>query len=1191
MAIFFSDNIRIASPKPLDERYYNTIDGLSPWTSQAQVNDNIANFVRYVGLTVNINNEEYWYATGTSNTDLVKKIVDVTESEVLYNNVYMWTGTTAEPHDPIKLDVWYDNTQSAGRLTGGVISESNKELGTINVAAGSGLIKLVGTGEQIADPNFNTDRNAVNKYVEWDAVEDLQLVAGYNFIFYNANTNQIEASANEVNIQNNTNFNIGRVFWDSQNDFITIRECGQNLWNLNRRLHRVGDELFGVQRASGLITTNPSLRYISVSSGVLWAELLNRFQTTTFNSGLSPLEENTFIEWYKTGDSPTTWGAFELNQISDFWNDGNTREEITTGYTVHWVYVVHDSSVHVVLHDQTYSGITDARLASPRAELPPLVVGYATLSARVIQNVVDTTITEINSVFDVVIGSSVPAQHNDLGGIDGDGTFHLSAAQVQDVQKIPNIEAITDVAITGASNGLRKEGNHDVELGGELDQSTTITIVSGTSLYIEDLRTDSRGIKYVQDYSTYFTPRSLVDKAYVDSVATGLVPVNAVDVATTSGITLSGLQEIDGVLVSDGNRVLVKDQSNAIENGIYIASGGTWARAEDYDGTPEGEVQQGNIIPVLSGDTQNNQLWVLVTPNPILIDTTPLEFARFSKPIDILAGDGINIEVVGGQKTINVSLLTNGGLTLGGSENDEIAIDDSIAGSGLTFTTGVLDVALATNGALTFIGNNVSVDETIAGSGLNWTNGVIDLDTAALGVLTASNGLEVDNQNVTLGGGLEHFTIFSGGTENYHLQYSSTGVSATFTSTSIPHVSYVTGLTSALQDNIDGIEINAADNGLSISGGTQTVVLGGNLVDSTTIDGNYANSLSINRLSDLVLESKAGQFSEPSSLSLGGASLTVDGGSGFCILGNNSAACPVYITYDGSEFGGIVVSVGTSGSNGIAYSSCYHSNYTKRSLVDKEYVDIAVSGVSTTAINAADNGLSISGGTQTVVLGGNLVEDTTIGGDNNQFALSLTNLRQLNLSADDFMQLNVFDEDDGSISMSTNNGFLNIEQTSSTSAKIQLDSNEIELTAASSGITITDAPTAITSEAFSVLVRDDVNGQIKTVDGSQLGEDNNNYFITTASTSITATTEMYVILVDSSAAAVTITLPATPVAGQAYKIKDATGDAITNIITIDSGEGNFIDNSRTAVINTDYGAIEIAYDADFDEWFVLSFVN
>lgn len=59
-----------------------------------------------------------------------------------------------------------------------------------------------------------------------------------------------------------------------------------------------------------------------------------------------------------------------------------------------------------------------------------------------------------------------------------------------------------------------------------------------------------------------------------------------VKVATTAAITLAGLQTIDGVALVEGDRVLVKDQSNSIDNGIYVASAGAWARAADSN-TPE----------------------------------------------------------------------------------------------------------------------------------------------------------------------------------------------------------------------------------------------------------------------------------------------------------------------------------------------------------------------------------------------------------------------------------------------------------------------------------------------------------------------------------------------------------------------------------------------------------------------------
>ena len=51
--------------------------------------------------------------------------------------------------------------------------------------------------------------------------------------------------------------------------------------------------------------------------------------------------------------------------------------------------------------------------------------------------------------------------------------------------------------------------------------------------------------------------------------------------ATTSNISLTGLQTIDGVVLSGGERVLVKNQSDASQNGIYISNSSAWSRASD----------------------------------------------------------------------------------------------------------------------------------------------------------------------------------------------------------------------------------------------------------------------------------------------------------------------------------------------------------------------------------------------------------------------------------------------------------------------------------------------------------------------------------------------------------------------------------------------------------------------------------
>ena len=73
----------------------------------------------------------------------------------------------------------------------------------------------------------------------------------------------------------------------------------------------------------------------------------------------------------------------------------------------------------------------------------------------------------------------------------------------------------------------------------------------------------------------------IVNKLYVDSLALGLAFKNPALLATTANITLSGLQTIDGVTTVAGDRVLVKNQTNNADNGIYNANAGAWTRTTD----------------------------------------------------------------------------------------------------------------------------------------------------------------------------------------------------------------------------------------------------------------------------------------------------------------------------------------------------------------------------------------------------------------------------------------------------------------------------------------------------------------------------------------------------------------------------------------------------------------------------------
>ena len=130
-----------------------------------------------------------------------------------------------------------------------------------------------------------------------------------------------------------------------------------------------------------------------------------------------------------------------------------------------------------------------------------------------------------------------------------------------------------------------------------------------------------------------------VTKAYVDSVVQGLDIKESVKVATTENIALSGAISVDGVALVAGDRVLVKNQTNAADNGIYVVDTGAWARAVDAS---DGKVSSGMFTFVEQGTVNANSGYVLATDGEIVVGTTELSFSQFSGMGQVIVGTGLN---------------------------------------------------------------------------------------------------------------------------------------------------------------------------------------------------------------------------------------------------------------------------------------------------------------------------------------------------------------------------------------------------------------------------------------------------------------------------------------------------------------------------------------------------------------------
>jgi hypothetical protein len=142
----------------------------------------------------------------------------------------------------------------------------------------------------------------------------------------------------------------------------------------------------------------------------------------------------------------------------------------------------------------------------------------------------------------------------------------------------------------------------------------------------------------------------VVTKQYADSISQGLRIHEAAQAATTANVDLStGLVDstvIDGVTLATGDRVLVKAQTDASENGIYVtAASGAASRALDFDEPLE--MSGGDFVFVLGGTLYDNTGWVKTSSDVVTVGTDDLEFTQFSGAGSVTAGT--NLEVSGTQ--------------------------------------------------------------------------------------------------------------------------------------------------------------------------------------------------------------------------------------------------------------------------------------------------------------------------------------------------------------------------------------------------------------------------------------------------------------------------------------------------------------------------------------------------------------
>jgi hypothetical protein len=164
-----------------------------------------------------------------------------------------------------------------------------------------------------------------------------------------------------------------------------------------------------------------------------------------------------------------------------------------------------------------------------------------------------------------------------------------------------------------------------------------------------------------------FVPVSLSDGSATQKLTVediGSINVKrSVLLATTENIgSLYGTLVVDGTIVSEGDRVLVKNQTSSEQNGIYVVnSTGFWLRSNDFNSN--GKVTRGSIVFVISGIRNRGTTWILDS-STVNLGTSPLNFIRTATG---------NISIFGNSIT---STDLNGNVSIEGSGTGNVFVEN-----------------------------------------------------------------------------------------------------------------------------------------------------------------------------------------------------------------------------------------------------------------------------------------------------------------------------------------------------------------------------------------------------------------------------------------------------------------------------------------------------------------------------------
>ena len=414
-----------------------------------------------------------------------------------------------------------------------------------------------------------------------------------------------------------------------------------------------GDRLY---IGTGAVDSNGDASSIDVIGGKYFADLNDHAHGTLTASSTLIVDSNLAIDQFIVGNSTTTGGSIKLNEGTNNGSNfvalkapntlaGNTTYTLPVAYGSAGQFLKQSDGAGTLEWDTVNQFINLAGDTGTDTYNTAETLTFAG-GAGLVQTVTDNTVTV----------TATALTNSNLSGSAGITNANLANDSVT--------FGSTTVAL-GASNtdlaGLTSLIVDNITIDGN-DISTTNT--NG------DLTISPNGTGTITVPSNYeeragFTDNSLTNKKYVDTVAQGLDIKDAVRVGTTANLTAtysngsSGVGAtltnsstqaalvIDGITMVVNDRVMVKDQTTTLQNGLYkvtnIGSGSTnWVLTRTPDGDESTEVNGGSFFFVQEGTTNGDNGYVTTNDGNPTIGTDAITFEQFSGAGQVTAGSGLS---------------------------------------------------------------------------------------------------------------------------------------------------------------------------------------------------------------------------------------------------------------------------------------------------------------------------------------------------------------------------------------------------------------------------------------------------------------------------------------------------------------------------------------------------------------------